>query len=50
MTIVEVEFMTLVQIIGAAMLGAWLGAGVVAGFRDGRCSSAWASRCSARPR
>ena len=32
MTIVEVEFTTLVTIIAAAMLGAWLGAGVVAGF------------------
>ena len=31
-TIVEVEFTTLVTIIAAAMLGAWLGAGVVAGF------------------
>lgn len=29
-TIVEVEFATLVTIIGAAVLGAWLGAGVVA--------------------
>lgn len=32
MTIVEVEFTTLVSIIGAAVLGAWLGAGVVAGL------------------
>ena len=32
MTIVEVEFMTLVTIIGAAVLGAYLGAGVVCGF------------------
>lgn len=31
-TIVEVEFVTLVAIIGAAVLGAWLGAGVVAGL------------------
>jgi uncharacterized membrane protein YfcA len=30
MTIVEVEFVTLISIIGAAVLGAWLGAGVVA--------------------
>jgi uncharacterized membrane protein YfcA len=31
-TIVEVEFTTLVTIIAAAMIGAWLGAGVVCGF------------------
>ncbi|MFA5908164.1 MAG: hypothetical protein WC815_05270 [Vicinamibacterales bacterium] len=31
-TIVEVEFLTLVAIIGAAAAGAWLGAGVVAGL------------------
>jgi uncharacterized membrane protein YfcA len=31
-TIVEVEFITLIAIIGAAVLGAWLGAGVVAGL------------------
>ena len=31
-TIVEVEFTTLVAIIGAAVAGAWLGAGVVAGL------------------
>ena len=31
-TIVEVEFTTLATIIAAAMLGAWLGAGVVSGF------------------
>lgn len=32
MTIIEVDFTTLVSIIGAAVIGAWLGAGVVAGF------------------
>jgi len=32
MTIIEVEFITLISIIGAAVLGAWLGAGVVANF------------------
>lgn len=32
MTIVEVEFATLVSIIGAAVVGAWLGAGIVAGL------------------
>src|SRR5688572_5733591 len=32
MTIVEVEFTTLVLIIGAAVVGAFMGAGVVAGF------------------
>ena len=32
-TIVEVEFTTLVAIIGAAVAGAWLGAGVVAGLQ-----------------
>ena len=31
-TIVEVEFITLISIIGAAVVGAWLGAGVVAGL------------------
>jgi uncharacterized membrane protein YfcA len=31
-TIVEVEFTTLITIIGAAVLGAWLGAGLVSGF------------------
>ena len=31
-TIVEVEFTTLVAIIGAAVAGAWLGAGIVAGL------------------
>ncbi len=31
-TIVEVEFTTLVAIIGAAVVGAWLGAGVVSGL------------------
>jgi uncharacterized membrane protein YfcA len=31
-TIVEVEFLTLVAIIAAAVAGAWLGAGIVAGF------------------
>ena len=31
-TIVEVEFVTLIAIIGAAVAGAWLGAGVVAGL------------------
>ena len=32
MTLVEVEFTTLVTIIAAAVVGAWLGAGVVAGL------------------
>jgi uncharacterized membrane protein YfcA len=32
-TIVEVEFTTLIAIIGAAVVGAWLGAGIVAGLR-----------------
>ena len=32
-TIVEVEFVTLIAIIGAAVAGAWLGAGVVAGLQ-----------------
>jgi uncharacterized membrane protein YfcA len=32
MTIIEVDFMTLISIIGAAVLGAFLGAGFVAGF------------------
>jgi uncharacterized membrane protein YfcA len=32
MTIIEVDFVTLISIIGAAVLGAFLGAGVVAGF------------------
>jgi uncharacterized membrane protein YfcA len=32
MTIIEVDFVTLVSIIGAAVLGAFLGAGVVSGF------------------
>ena len=31
-TIVEVEFTTLIAIIGAAVVGAWLGAGIVAGL------------------
>ncbi len=31
-TIVEVEFLTLVAIIGAAVAGAWMGAGIVAGL------------------
>jgi uncharacterized membrane protein YfcA len=31
-TIVEVEFITLIAIIAAAVLGAWLGAGIVAGL------------------
>ena len=31
-TIVEVEFLTLIAIIGAAVAGAWLGAGIVAGL------------------
>ena len=32
MTIIQVDFMTLVSIIGAAVVGAFLGAGVVSGF------------------
>src|SRR6476660_7483932 len=32
MTIIEVDFLTLISIIGAAVLGAFLGAGVVSGF------------------
>ena len=32
MTIIQVDFITLISIIGAAVLGAFLGAGVVAGF------------------
>jgi uncharacterized membrane protein YfcA len=32
MTIIEVDFLTLVSIIGAAVLGAFMGAGVVSGF------------------
>lgn len=32
MTIIEVDFLTLVSIIGAAVIGAFLGAGVVSGF------------------
>jgi uncharacterized membrane protein YfcA len=32
MTIIEVDFLTLISIIGAAVLGAFLGAGVVCGF------------------
>ena len=32
MTIIEVDFVTLISIIGAAVLGAFLGAGVVSGF------------------
>ncbi len=32
MTIIEVDFMTLISIIGAAVVGAFLGAGVVSGF------------------
>lgn len=32
MTIIQVDFVTLISIIGAAVLGAFLGAGVVAGF------------------
>src|SRR4029453_9788295 len=32
MTIIQVDFLTLVSIIGAAVLGAFLGAGVVSGF------------------
>jgi uncharacterized membrane protein YfcA len=32
MTIIEVEFVTLVSIIGAAVLGAFFGAGIVSGF------------------
>src|SRR5690349_23621773 len=32
MTIIEVDFVTLVSIIGAAVLGAYLGAGVVSNF------------------
>lgn len=32
MTIIEVDFITLISIIGAAVLGAFLGAGVVSGF------------------
>ena len=32
-TIVEVEFLTLIAIIGAAVAGAWLGAGIVAGLK-----------------
>jgi uncharacterized membrane protein YfcA len=32
MTIIQVDFLTLISIIGAAVLGAFLGAGVVAGF------------------
>src|SRR5688500_8030801 len=32
MTLIEVDFLTLVSIIGAAVIGAFLGAGVVSGF------------------
>jgi uncharacterized membrane protein YfcA len=32
MTIIQVDFLTLISIIGAAMIGAFFGAGVVAGF------------------
>jgi uncharacterized membrane protein YfcA len=32
MTIIQVDFLTLVSIIGAAVLGAFLGRGVVSGF------------------
>ena len=50
MTIIEVEFLTLVSIIGAAVLGALLGAGVVSGFSDARCRSAWARAARRRRR
>ena len=34
MTIIQVDLLTLVSIIGAAVLGAFLGAGVVSGLID----------------
>ena len=48
-TIVKVDVLTLFALIAAAVLGAWLGAGV--GRRRGRgrrCRSGWGPRCSAR--
>jgi uncharacterized membrane protein YfcA len=44
MTIIEVDFLTLISIIGAAVLGAFLGAGVVSGFsrRQVQVGMGWA--------
>ena len=46
-TIVQVDVLTLTALIAAAVLGAWLGAGVVACGRSRKCRSAWVRRCSA---
>jgi hypothetical protein len=48
MTIIEVEFVTLVSIIGAAVLGAFWAPASCPSFSRRRCRSAWAPRCSSR--
>ena len=44
-TVIPVDVLTLISMIAAAVLGAWLGAGVVSTGRSARCRSAWAPRC-----
>ena len=51
MTIIEVDFVTLISIIGAAVLGAFLGAGVVSGFQPAAGAGGHGHRrCSSRRR
>ena len=50
MTIIEVDFITLVSIIGAAVVGAFLGAGVVSGFQPAAGADGHGHRrCSSHP-
>ena len=49
-SVIPVDVLTLFSMIAAAVLGAWLGAGVVAGWSKRRCRSGWAPRCSSRRR
>ena len=44
-SVIPVDVLTLFSMITAAVLGAWLGAGVVSNWRSARCRSAWARRC-----
>ena len=45
---IEVDVVTLVSMIAAAVAGAWLGAGVVAGWSRRTSRSGWAWRCCGR--
>ena len=47
-SLIEVDIRDAGRMIAAAVLGTWLGAGIVAGWPSARCRSAWASRCSPR--